>query len=69
MSWVVGRGRESRVWVNVVVKKAPTPPPPPKQKITKLIAKSCKMNETKIFAYIPVLFAFPAVSKANKRVL
>ena len=67
MSWVVGRGRESRVWVNVVVKKGSNPPP--KQKITKLIAKSCKMNETKIFAYIPVLFAFPAVSKANKRVL
>ena len=30
--------------------------------------KSCKIHETKISAYMPVLFPFPAVSKANKRI-
>ena len=33
------------------------------------MAKSCKIHETKISAYMPVLFPFPAVSNANKRIL
>ena len=61
MSWVVGRGGSwVWVWVNVVGKKSL----PKKIKIKKINSESCKIHETKISAYITVLFPFPAVSKA-----
>jgi len=64
-SWVVGsRGSWVWVWVNVLyIKKKLS------KKKNKNYAKSCKIHETKIPAYIPILFPFPAVSKANKRIL
>ena len=66
MSWVVRRGRGSWVWVwvNVVGKKIF----PKKMKITKFISKKFKIDETKISPYMPVLFPFPGVSKANIKV-
>ena len=66
-SWVVGWGRGCGswvwVWVNVVGKIRFSE----KKKNQK--AKSCKIHETKISAYMSVLLPFPAVSKANKRIL
>ena len=66
MSWVVGRGRGSWVWVNVVGKKKFSKK---KIKLKNQKAKSCKIHETKISVYMPVLLPFPAVSKANKRIV
>ena len=71
MPWVVGRGHGPWlwvwVWVNVVGRKKKIPK---NINLKNQMAKSCKIHGTKIFAYIPgVLFPFPAVSKANKRIL
>ena len=65
-SWVVGRCRGSWVWewVNVVGEKMSS-----KKNLKNEKAKSCKIHETKISEYIPVLFPFPAVSKRNERIL
>ena len=77
MSWVVGRGSWVEVvgrgcgswvwvWVIVVGKKKVFQ----KQvKLKKLNCKKCKIHETKISEYIPVLFPFPEVSKANNQIL
>ena len=67
-SWVVGRGRGSWVWVgiNVVGKEKVFQK---KIKLKNQKAKSCKIHETKISVYMPVLLPFPAVSKANKRII
>ena len=54
------RGSWVLVWVNVVGKKTFS-------KKRNLNRKSCKINETKISAYILVLFSFPVVSKAGKQ--
>ena len=74
-SWVVGRGRGSWVvgreswvwvWVNVAGKKMSSK----KITIKKLKSKQCcKIHETKISEYIPVLLPLHAVSKTNKRTL
>ena len=69
MSWVVGRGRGSWVWVwvNVVGKKKAFQKK--KLKLKNQKAKSCKIHETKISVYMPVLLPFPAVSKASKQII
>ena len=68
MSWVEGRG--SWVWVNVVGKKKSPPRQKKKKKLKIKVAKSFKIHETKVSAFVPeVLFPFLEVSKANKRIL
>ena len=52
----VGRGQKKSFPRKITVKKIK------KQKVVRI-------EETKISAYIPVLFPFLAVSKANKRIL
>ena len=58
--WVVGvskrRGQKKRFPSKITVKKIK------KQKVVRI-------EETKISAYIPVIFPFLAVSKENKRIL
>ena len=40
---------------------------PKKSKLKNYKAKSCKIHETKISVYMPVLFPFPVVSKSFRR--
>ena len=58
-SWVVSRGRGCGSWVNVVGKKKFS-----KKKHEEVKSKSCKIHETKISAYIPVLF--PPLGQQSK---
>ena len=53
-SWVVGRGRGS--WVKKPFSKK-------KIKLKNQKAKSCKIHETKISVYMPVLLPFPRSAK------